>query len=177
MRFEGRYWSYFKNGLTALIAISFALTFAGRFMPQGNRLPKDMTLPAFTLQSLSNPGTSVSNEMLAGKGVVLHFWATWCGACKRGMPTVQQLHQRYQEKGIVVLGVTDDNPRAVAAYLKQSGFTYPVVWDKRGRLGKKFNVRSIPFSAFFDGNGKLLGDQTGTLSESDVDDVFSKMLE
>lgn len=177
MRFEGRYWTYFKNGLTLLIAVSFALTFAGQFKPKGNRLPEGTTLPQFNLPSINGSGANVTSEQLAGRGVILHFWATWCGACKRGMPVVQKIHERFQDKGLVVLGVTDDNPKAAANYLTQLGFTYPAVWDRRARLAQKFKVRSIPFSVFFDGNGKLLADRTGPLSEDDVAELFPDLLE
>jgi thiol-disulfide isomerase/thioredoxin len=116
---------------------------------------------------MQQAGATLSKAGLAGRGVMLHFWASWCNACKRGMPSIQALHQRFSGPQFQVMGVTDDNKKAAQHYLKTQGFSFPVAWDHGNRLGAHFKVRGIPFTVFLDGRGKVVGDLTGIVSEAD----------
>ena len=77
MRFQGRGWRWFKNGLTLVLAASFALAFAGRIFPPGNRLPEGMALPTFKLANLHKPGDFLTPGEIATKGMLINFWAPW----------------------------------------------------------------------------------------------------
>jgi thiol-disulfide isomerase/thioredoxin len=167
MRFQGRIWQWFKNALVILLVLSFVLAFTGRFHNPSDRLPKNSELAPFSLPNLQNPGTVISAKDLAGKGVMLHFWASWCRACKRGMPAIEALHKRFSGNNFLVLGITDDNPQAAANYLKSQGYSFPTVWDRGSLIGSRYKVRSIPFTVFFAPDGKVAGDLTGAVSESD----------
>jgi len=87
--------------------------------PVGNTVGK--AAPSFTLPDLT--GAEVSLSDFLGQVVILNFWRSTCPACHALMPTLKDLHQRYQERGLVVVGINLDGNAVIAArYLQQSGY-------------------------------------------------------
>ena len=67
-----------------------------------------------------------------GKVVFLNFWATWCKPCEEEMPSMERLHQRFKDRGLVVLGISEDADGAVVTpYLKKHKLTFPVGLDPK----------------------------------------------
>jgi len=177
MKFQGRFWQWFKNGLTIMLALSFVFAFTGRFYTPSDTLPKNTRLPQFKLHKLQEKPATMTAKDLQGRGVMLHFWASWCNACKRGMPSIEALHKRFSGEHFQVLGVTgEENPQAALSYLKKRGYRFPNIWDQGGKLGSRFKVRSIPFTVFMGPDGKLVGDMTGIVSESEGAERIEAML-
>src|SRR5205085_578578 len=83
------------------------------------------TAPDFTLKD--SHGVHVKLSDLRGKVVVLDFWATWCGPCKVTIPEMNKLAQKYQDKGVVILGISmdEDGWDAVNPFLAKVKFEYP----------------------------------------------------
>ncbi len=67
--------------------------------------------PGFSLPDLS--GSMKSLEQYRGSVVLLDFWATWCGPCRRAIPELVKLQEKYRDRGLVVLGISLDNPGRV----------------------------------------------------------------
>ena len=72
-----------------------------------NKYPDGIPAPEIGAGAWMN-GTATSLAQLKDKYVVLEFWATWCGPCISSMPHVNQLHAKYKDKGVVVIGLTDE---------------------------------------------------------------------
>lgn len=93
---------------------------------------------------------------------VLEFWATWCGPCRVTMPHLNAIQQRYQNQGVVVLGLSAEEPEVVRTYLKQAvtNVSYRIALDAAGatteRYFQAFSVSGIPHAFVIGRGGKVL---------------------
>lgn len=116
--------------------------------------PAPSVAPAFTLPS--RDGKTVTLESLKGKVVMLNFWASWCGPCRKELPLLDQMYKRYGKQGFALLGVNVDAESADAEkLLKVTPVTFPVLFDKESKVSQLYNVDSMPSSVFIDRNGNL----------------------
>jgi len=121
--------------------------------------------PDFTLQDLE--GQEVKLSALRGKAVLLDFWATWCAPCRAVMPVVELLHREFNDKGLVVFGVDDEDPQVIVKFLQQSGYTLPTLRDPDRRVYNRYEVGGIPTMILIDKQGKiaLFKVESGTYEE------------
>jgi thiol-disulfide isomerase/thioredoxin len=93
---------------------------------------------------------------LKGKVVVVDFWASWCGPCRKTFPIMEELHHRFAKKGLVILAVNEDKSRvAMTEFLKENPVTFSVVRDKKKKLAATINVPVLPSSYILDGEGRI----------------------
>jgi peroxiredoxin len=92
---------------------------------------------------------------LKGKVVMLNFWATWCPPCRKEMPDLQAVYERFRSKGLIVLAVSDEEPAKVRSFAEQAKWTFPVLLDTGGVVGKLFRLESLPKTFVYDRDGKL----------------------
>jgi thiol-disulfide isomerase/thioredoxin len=107
-------------------------------------------------------GKAWTTAELAGKVVVLNFWATWCTPCKDELPTLQTLHD-ISDSETVVLTINVREPAARAArYMQSTGMTFPVMSDVKGELAKRWGVTVYPTTILIAPNGqarwRIVGD-------------------
>ena len=99
------------------------------------------TAPPWTLTDAQ--GTTWSLDALAGKVVVMDFWATWCGPCIAAMPKLQQLHEQFAERGVVVLGIATWEYNDPTAFIQENGYTYPVLINGDD-VAAAYEVQGLP---------------------------------
>lgn len=125
-----------------------------------NTMLKGKAAPAFSLQDLAGGKTSLSS--LRGKVVVLDFRATWCGPCRMAMPLLQQFHERYAKRGVVVLGVNQREPRETAQdFIRKNHYTYRQLLDPDGTTGDSYGVTGIPMLVVIDQQGTVAAIHVG----------------
>jgi peroxiredoxin len=91
-----------------------------------------------------------------GKAVMLNFWATWCAPCREEMPAMERLHQRYRQRGLVLLAVSvDTDASLVGPFLERYKLTFPVTLDAKMSLANRYGVRALPASFLIDRDGYL----------------------
>ena len=112
--------------------------------------------PDFTLATLS--GTSLSLAELRGKVVLLNFWATWCVPCRKEMPAIEALYQRYKDRGLEVVAISLDKLAAapVEAFMKEVGATYRVALDPSWDTARTYGVRGLPATFLLDRAGNVV---------------------
>jgi thiol-disulfide isomerase/thioredoxin len=108
----------------------------------------------FTLSDIN--GKSWNLKSLRGKVVLVNFWATWCPPCRKEMPDLQALSKDYAKQGLVVLGITDEDPATVKAFLSQQNYKYPILLDTEKTAAAQFAIEGIPKSFVYDREGKLV---------------------
>ncbi len=109
--------------------------------------PKPWPAPPFTLQLLN--GKTLSSRALSGKTVVLAFWATWCGPCRRELPELQKFYeQHYAARGDVRFFLVDEGygaetPAKARKFLAHFNLHLPAAFDAEGELGQKLRTGSV----------------------------------
>jgi thiol-disulfide isomerase/thioredoxin len=91
-----------------------------------------------------------------GKPKIVEFWATWCGPCVRNIPHLNKLHSKYASKGLVIIGLTKEEPRTVTSFMEKNRMDYAVGIDDRGSLARHFGVRGIPHALLIDASDKVI---------------------
>jgi cytochrome c biogenesis protein CcmG, thiol:disulfide interchange protein DsbE len=110
--------------------------------------------PAFTLTGLDGAAHSLSDYQ--GQGVIVNFWATWCGPCRAEMPALQQIADDYAGRGVVVLLVNvGEDQNAVWNFLSQLQITAPVLLDPDGAASRQYRVRAMPTTYFIQPDGTI----------------------
>ena len=128
--------------------------------------------PEFALRDLAGKEWKFSD--LRGKVVVVNFWATWCPPCRKEMPDLETLYQRFQAKGFVVLAISDEEAAKVEPFIKERGVTFPVLLDPGRKVNKEFIVEGIPHSFVYDREGKLVTQSIDMRTQKQFLEMLSK---
>jgi thiol-disulfide isomerase/thioredoxin len=120
--------------------------------------------PPFALPNAK--GDTVALDKLRGKVVYVDFWASWCGPCRRSVPWLNDMLQKYGSKGFVVVGVNVDKKRGDAEkFLAVTPATFTIVYDEAGATPSAYGVKGMPSSYLIDGNGRVVYVERGFLDE------------
>ncbi|MFQ5445757.1 MAG: TlpA family protein disulfide reductase, partial [Saprospiraceae bacterium] len=111
--------------------------------------------------------------------LLIDFWASWCGPCRRENPHVVEAYHKYHDKGFDVLGVSLDKTKArwVAA-IEKDGLIWHHVSDLKGwqnAAARLYGVRSIPHTVLLDKEGKIIArGLRGTALTAKLEDIFGE---
>jgi len=148
-----------KKILFLLLLVSLPVfSFASSERPQA--APRAVSVgslaPDFTLENMQ--GKKVSLSQYRGKVVIVNFWATWCPPCRREMPSMEVLYQTFKDEGLVLLAINveKEGRRAVAKFLQESPYTFPILIDDQSEAQKLYNVFQYPESFIVDPNGVVV---------------------
>ena len=130
-------------------ALLCALVLVAGWTTGANALDAGGKMPEIGLKDLS--GKPVTVASLAGKVVVIDFWATWCGPCREELPMLQKLYQKYAAKGFVVVGVSVDKDVAnIKQFLQKMPLSFPIVHDSAHAVSGKYAPPKMPSSYVID---------------------------
>lgn len=98
----------------------------------------------------------------AGKVIVVDFWASWCAPCRRSFPWLNEMHERYGDDGLVIVGVNLDQSRSDAeTFLADFPPRFRIVYDTRKTLARRFEVMAMPTSYLIGRDGRQIGRHLG----------------
>ncbi len=149
------------NGILAMVIALGLVTTACQSKQDSVQVPQVGKLaPGFQLPDLS--GQLVSLGDLRGNPVLVNFWASWCGPCVYEMPYIQEVYNRWSDRGLVVLAISiGESPSQVREFMESNHLSFPVLLDGDGAVAEQYNIRGIPTTVFVDKEGIIRAMRVG----------------
>jgi cytochrome c biogenesis protein CcmG, thiol:disulfide interchange protein DsbE len=134
----------------------------------------DRSLPTLELPTLH--GSRWATDSLSGHVAVVDFWGRWCEPCLGSLPKLQELYARLSPRGVRFIAVdVEFQPKdlathrtATAAFMKENGYTFPVVLDLQGAATEPLNIPAFPTTWVVDPRGRVRFENAGVFVGSDT---------
>ncbi len=128
--------------------------------------------PDFQITALD--GERIQLADLRGKVVLLNFWGTWCGPCRREMPEFQKVYDEWAERGLEILAIAyNDSEAAMANFRDEFGLRFPLALDASGEINDAYAVQTRPSSYLLDAESLILARHFGVMSQAQLDDLLA----
>jgi len=110
-----------------------------------------------------------------GRLVLVDFWATWCEPCRTSIPKLNDIHAKFAEKGLVVIGVTKEAKEEVVPFVAKFPMHYFVGLDLQGKFTDSLSVRALPYALIASPSGKVVWrGQPSALSDSEIERLMTE---
>jgi thiol-disulfide isomerase/thioredoxin len=123
--------------------------------------------PGFAVNTIDSIPVRKTLADYRGKVLMINIWATWCAPCRVEMPSIEKLHEAYEDKGLKILAISVDDPGSepqIRSFVKEYGLSFEVLHDpdgQEGKVAKDYQTAGYPETVIVGRDGvirkKLLG--------------------
>jgi cytochrome c biogenesis protein CcmG, thiol:disulfide interchange protein DsbE len=157
------------NNIILLLGFSVALILpmTSDLMARTEKSMVGQPLPKLSVQWLKKkPDTD-------GKPMIVEFWATWCPPCRESIPHLNEIYAKYKDKGLLVVGITDEDRAKILKFEKEVPIEYSVGLDNGGKYAKPFGIQGIPHAVLVDKSGKVVWEgHPMSLKDSQIEEIL-----
>jgi len=170
---DGRVLAYLKQDDAAKARFQQFVEMKPEDSPERQRALRFISDPELARARMAPPfavttadGQQISLDDLAGKVVLIDFWATWCGPCREAMPHVKEIARKFEGQPLVVLSVSlDTDEEKWKDFIAKNEMTWPQYFDHgTGPVANLFGVHAIPHTFTIDADGVLQDEHIGDAS-------------
>ena len=128
----------------------------------------------FKLSSLD--GKEFSLQALRGQVVLLDFWATWCGPCRKDLPALEKIYGEFRDRGLVMVGMNaGEDKETVSKFLAANRLSYPIALAAGMEILQNYSVTAFPTLVLIDRDGKIVLYHVGSGSEVELREALGKL--
>jgi peroxiredoxin len=110
------------------------------------------TAPDFTLKNIQGKNLNLTEQR--GSIILVNFWASWCGPCRKEMPVLQSLQDKYQDLGVEVWGINvEQENQAGKDFLADLDLSFSIFFDQTNMLSATYQVEAMPTTVIIDRSG------------------------
>ena len=132
-------------------------------------------LPAFDLPRLD--GSRATPADFEGQVLVLDFWATWCGPCRKQAEELEEVFPEFEGQGVQFLAVdSGEDFETVERFVEKTPFSYPVLLDSMDELSIDLEVMALPTVVIVDRDGRVVFNEAGIATAEELRDEISALL-
>lgn len=168
-----------RISLTAIIIIGVVLliiTGLGISLARvGQSQPKSGPAPVFTLRTFEGETFNLYEQR--GKVVIVNFWASWCVPCRDEAPILQDVWERYKDRGVVLVGVAYlDIEGDALDFIDEFGITYPNGMDRGKVISERYKIEGVPETFIVDQTGEIIEFHAGPAQPGQLEAIIDELL-
>ena len=154
-----------------VVTVAVALIVVGATVGSGASTPRDYgRAQNFTLSVLGQPGQHLSLQSMAGRPVIVNFFASWCGPCQKETPLIARFY-RARQGTVRVVGIdVNDQASAALSFIHKSGVSYPVAVDPLPmKTATAYRLPGLPATFFLNARHVIVKRVFGAVTQAELD--------
>ncbi len=128
-------------------------------------------IPDLSIELLNRTKTTIQ-ELVSDGPLIIDFWATWCEPCKKEMVHLEEINQKYADKGLTILAISQDSPKSlskVKSFIRSKRYSFKVGLDPNQQIGQKLGAQLLPTTIIVDKDLNIVWRHQGYLPGDEMD--------